>query len=132
MAKGKSVKAKSSPPEKAQRTQKKRPKPTVPQPALRPYEPRPAPPIRGLLPVPPEVAKQVAREGKERPMTEEARQMVMRNFLLYHYFYGHEVAYRETTRGVEVLAMGGDEIGRLFKKLPREQHRGIVIGHLFL
>lgn len=79
----------------------------VSQSALRPCEPPPAPRGRGLLPVPPEVAKQIAREVKERPMTDEARQMVLRNVLLYHYFYGHQVAYRETTQGVEVLAMGG-------------------------
>lgn len=65
-------------------------------------------------------------------MTEEARRMVMRNFLLYHYFYGHNVAYRETTQGVEVLAVDDDEITRLFKKLPPAQHRGIVIDYLYL
>lgn len=132
MAKGKPTKAQSPPPRKAKRTQRNPAKLKVRHPAPQPYEPPPAPPIRGLLPVPPEVAKQVAREVKERPMSEEAQKMTTRNFLLYHYFYGHIVAYRETSRGVEVLAVDDDEIGRLFKRLPPEQHRGIVIDHLFL
>lgn len=122
------AKGKSSPPNKVKRTQQKRAKPAVRQPAVQPYEL--PPPIRGLLPVPPEVAKLVAREVKERPMTEEARQMVTRCFLLQHYFGGHEIAYRETAQGVEVLAVGLEEISRLFKKLPSAQHRGIVIDHL--
>ena len=128
MAKGRSTKVKSSPPKKVNRAQKKKPKPAASA-ANGACELPPPSPIRGLLPVPPEVARLVAREVKERPMTEEARRMVTRCFLLQYYFGGHEVVYREAEQGVEVLAAGMDEVTRIYREVPPDQHRGMILGY---
>ncbi len=122
------AKGKSSTPGKAKGAHKKQAKPAA-RPALQPYEPPPPSPIRGLLPVPPEVAKIVAREVKRLPMVDEAKQRLTNNLTLQYHFGGHVVACRNTAQGIEVLAAGVDEIGRLFNKLPYEQHRGIFIDH---
>src|SRR5947209_6840454 len=80
-------------------------------------EPSSPSPLRGILPTPPEVEKLVAREVARLPMTDAARQRVTDGFNLQYYFGGHDIAYRETDQGVEVLAVGLDEIGRLLRKL---------------
>jgi hypothetical protein len=101
----------------------------VSRPAIQPYEPPPPSPIRGLLPVPPEVAKFVAREVKRLPMSDAARQRLTNTVTLQYYFGGHVVACRATPQGIEVLAAGLDEIGRFFKKVPHEQRQGVFIDH---
>jgi hypothetical protein len=112
-----------------QRASRKRSKKPVPQPAVIPSNLPPPSPLRGLLPPPPEVAELVAREVKERPMTDEARQHVMKEFTLQYYFGGHDIAYRVTPQGVEVLAAGHEEIYTLLRELPYPQHKGIILGH---
>lgn len=84
--------------------------------------------LRGLLPTPPEVAKLVVREVKRLPMTDEARQRITHDWTLQYYFGGHDVVYRKTPQGVEVLA-AGEEIGPLLRKLPSSQRKGIILGH---
>jgi hypothetical protein len=85
--------------------------------------------LRGLLPTPPEVAELVAREVARLPMSAAARQRVTNSFNLQYYFGGHEVAFRETRHGVEVLAAGLEEVSRFFQIVPSSQRRGVVIGH---
>jgi hypothetical protein len=70
---------------------------------------------RGLLPVPPEIAEQVASEEAriERDhglrIAPEARQRMLDNRTLHYYYDGAYIAYRHTAQGVEVLAVGRDE-----------------------
>jgi hypothetical protein len=92
-------------------------------------EPRPASPLRGLLPTPPEVAEIVAEEVAKRPMSDAARQWVTDCFNMQYYFGGHPIAYRKTPQGVEVLAAGLDEIGKLMRRLPPSEDRNVIIGH---
>jgi hypothetical protein len=98
-------------------------------PAVVPIALPPPSPLRGLLPTPPEVAQLVAREVKRLPMTEEARQRITNDWTLQYYFGGHEIAYRKTLQGVEVLAAGLEEIGALLRKLAASQQKGIIFGH---
>jgi hypothetical protein len=81
-----------------------------------------------LLPTPPEIAKLVAREAAKRPMSPAARQWVTDCFNMQYYFGGHDIAYRKTPQGVEVLAVGLEEIGELMRHLPRAEDRNVIIG----
>jgi hypothetical protein len=90
--------------------------------------PTPPSPLRGLLPTPPEVKRISARWIKERPMSESAQKRVIDGLKLQYYFGGWDIAYRDTDQGPEVLAVG-EEIGPLFRGLPGDQHRGIIVGH---
>jgi hypothetical protein len=85
--------------------------------------------LRGILPPPPEIQILVDREVAQRPMSDEARQWVADELTLQYYFGGHDIAYRETREGKEVLAVGLEEIGRLLKSLPAAKRQGIVLGH---
>lgn len=100
----------------------------IPKPAIELIELPPPSPLRGVLPTPLEVAKLVAREVKKLPMSDEARQRVTNHWTLQYYFGGHEIAYRETPAGVEVLAAGLEEIGQLVRKMPYAQRKGIIFG----
>ena len=88
---------------------------------------RPKP--HGLLPIPPEVEAVVAREEvrllREHGITPtpEARQRMLDSLTLQYYFDGIDVAYRRTTRGVEVVAVGLDEVGELVRTTPQERRR---------
>jgi hypothetical protein len=81
-------------------------------PAHDPNIPKP----RGLLPVPPEVAEQVADEENriEREhgfrIAPEARQSMLDRWTLHWYYDGAYIAYRHTPQGVEVLGVGYDEV----------------------
>lgn len=78
---------------------------------------RPKP--RGLLPVPPEVEAAVVEEDagllNEHGIvpTQEDRQRQVNSLTLQYYYEGHDVAYRLTPQGVELLAAGLAEIRRL-------------------
>ena len=80
-------------------------------PAHDPNFPKP----RGLLAVPPQVAQQVADEETEIfrefgvPMPPELRQRLLDEWTLRYFYDGAYIAYRRTTQGVEVLAVGWDE-----------------------
>ena len=93
---------------------------------------RPKP--HGLLPVPPDVEAIVARE-EMRLLTEhgitptpEARQRMLDSLTLQYYFDGIDVAYRRTTQGVEVVAVGLAEVGDLVRTTPQEQRADLVFG----
>jgi hypothetical protein len=99
-------------------------------PAHDPNFPKP----RGLLPVPPEVADSVARSDasllRERgiQVTPEARQRSLDYQTLNWYYDNSLVLYRRTPQGIEVLAVGSDEISEFLKDHPLETLGGAVIG----
>jgi hypothetical protein len=93
---------------------------------------RPKP--RGLLPVPPEVEAAVAEDdallGKEYGIvpTAEDRQRQLNSLTLQYYYGGHDVAYRVTPEGVELLADGLVEIRELTRCMSQEDLLTIKIG----
>jgi hypothetical protein len=93
---------------------------------------RPKP--HGLIPVSSEVETIVAREEarllKDHGIipTAEARQRMVDSLTLQCYFDGIDIAYRRTPQGVEVVAVGLEEVGELIRTTPREQREGIVFG----
>jgi hypothetical protein len=99
-------------------------------PAHDPNFPKP----RGLLPVPPEVAENVAeleaRVLRElgAPMTPEARQRELDYATLNWYFDNSDVAYRRTPEGIEVLAAGAEEVSQYIKDHPPGTRQGVVFG----
>jgi transglutaminase-like putative cysteine protease len=93
---------------------------------LRQYTGPPPDPPRGLLPTPPVVAALMAREARKHPMTPEARQRLTNHFNLQYFYGGQEIAYRNTPDGVEVLAVGLDEVGALAQGSSQDQLDHIV------
>jgi hypothetical protein len=93
---------------------------------------RPKP--RGLLPVPPEVETAVAEDDswllKEHGIvpTQEDRQRQVNTLTLQYYYEGHDVAYRLTPGGVELLAAGLAEIRQLVQGMSQEELLTIRIG----
>jgi hypothetical protein len=93
---------------------------------------RPKP--RGLLPIPGEVKEIIAREearllaAHEIVPTPEARQRMVDSFTLQYYYEGFYVAYRPTSQGPEVLAVGDEEIGRLLRRMDQEERLKIKVG----
>jgi hypothetical protein len=84
---------------------------------------RPVPGVRphGLLDVPPEVEAEIAREEDQlfeetgSRLTADARWKLIIDQTLDWYFRDQWVSYRETPQGVDMLAVGPDEIGRLMQ-----------------
>jgi hypothetical protein len=76
---------------------------------------------RGLLAVPPEVEAEIARQEDQlfedtgSRLTADARWKLIIDQTLDWYFRDKWVSYRETPRGVDMLAVGPDEIGRLMR-----------------
>ncbi len=91
-------------------------------------DPRSATFPRGLLQPPARVIELVAREAARLPMTSEARKRITEDLTLQFFFEGVDVAYRRTPQGVEVLAVGADEIGALVKRLTQEELLAMYIG----
>jgi hypothetical protein len=99
-------------------------------PAHNPNIPKP----RGLLAIPPEVAKQVAatearleREKGIRISPDERKRWLDRGTLSWYYDDAY-IAYRHTPEVVEVLAVGHDEVNQNLKEHPLETRRDVVIG----
>jgi hypothetical protein len=94
---------------------------------------RPITPSR-LLPVPPDVAAAVAEDDaslfKKRGIipTPEDRQRRVNSLTLQYYYGGHDVAYRLTPLGVELLAAGLFEIRQLVQGMGQEELLTIKIG----
>jgi hypothetical protein len=90
----------------------------------------PLPKPHGLLPVPPEVAVAVAQEqARHQPYyTDDYAKLVRDNETLTYYYEGETVAYRSMPEGVEVLAVGLDEIKELTGRLTQDELLGITIG----
>lgn len=93
---------------------------------------RPKP--RGLLPVPPEVEAAVADgdaslwEQRGIIPTAEERRRQVNSLTLQYYYGGHDVAYRITAQGVELLADGLPEIRQLVHGMGQEELLTIKIG----
>ena len=83
---------------------------------------------RGLLPTPPDVDAEVARQEAARPMTPEHRKTLRDRLTLAHYFADVEVAFRRTPQGIEVVAAGLDEIAEFRRITTREEREGVVYG----
>jgi hypothetical protein len=98
-------------------------------PAHDPNFPKP----RGLLPVPPEVAESVARREAELlrergiQVTAEARQRALEYATTNWYFDTMEIAYRRTPQGIEVLAVGSEEVSQFRRDHPLETRRDVAI-----
>jgi len=93
---------------------------------------RPKP--RGLLPVPSEVEAAVAEDDSSLLTkhgiiaTSEDRQRQVNSLTLQYYYGGHDVAYRLTPQGVELLAAGLSEIRQLVQGMSQEELLTIKIG----
>ncbi len=89
---------------------------------------------RGLLPVPPEVEESMASYEAElirkhgTSCTPEARQRILDDNVLNWYYDGSFVAYRHTPHGVEVLAVGSDEVNKFREDHPLDERRDVIIG----
>ncbi len=81
----------------------------------------------GLLTIPPEVRELVEMERpKHRPEAFAKAETGLLNSDTVGWFFdglGHQVLYRETPRGPEVLAVGFDEVLALRKTMPEEEQR---------
>jgi hypothetical protein len=90
---------------------------------------RPKP--RNLLPVPPEVAEHVEKEAARAQaeygfsLTQEARQRMLNEGTLDWFYRDQWVSYRETAQGVEILAVGLEEVGELARRLTDEERSGV-------
>jgi hypothetical protein len=93
-----------------------------------PNVPRP----RGLLPVPAFVEEHVACEKvRLHPyVNDEAAKRIRDDHTLQYYFEGETIAYRLVPEGVEVLAVGLDEIGEMIDKIPPEQRPGVLVAQI--
>ena len=92
---------------------------------------RAPPQPRGLLPVPPEVAEHVEKEAARAQaehgftLTEEARRRMLHQGTLDWFYRDLWVSYRETPQGVEVLAVGLEEVGELASRLTEDERAGV-------
>jgi hypothetical protein len=99
-------------------------------PAHDPNFPKP----RGLLPVPHQVAEQVAdfeaRFVREHGVSiaPEARQRMLDDWTLRYYYDGTYVAYRRTNQGVDVLAVGWDEARKYLDPRSSEIYPDVRVG----
>ena len=84
---------------------------------------------RGLLPVPPEIAEQVSREqAAQQPYyTDDYAKLTRDDWTLRYYYEGEEIACRSTPDGVEVLAVGPEEVRRFFQDTPPAKRQGVMI-----
>jgi hypothetical protein len=90
----------------------------------------PLPKPRGLLPVPPEIVEELARDQAAHPLkkfSDDYAKMTFDDWTLRYYYEGEPVACRSTPEGVEVLAVGWEEVGRFFEETPPENRRGVMI-----
>src|SRR5438045_9763050 len=89
----------------------------------------PLPKPRGLLPVPPEIAAEVSREqaAHQPNYTDDYAKLTRDDWTLRYDYEGEPVACRSTPEGVEVLAVGPEEIGDYFRSTPAEEQTGVVI-----
>jgi hypothetical protein len=95
-----------------------------------PHYKGPLPKPRGLLPVPPEITGELARAQAAHPLkrfADEYVKTICDDWTLRYYYEGEEVACRSTPEGVEVLAVGPEEVRRFYQKTPLESRRGVMI-----
>jgi hypothetical protein len=91
----------------------------------------PLPKPRGLLPVPPDIEDEVKREqASQQPYyTDDYAKLTRDNWTLTYYYEGETVACRSTAEGMEVLAVGPEEVRRFYHETPPENRQGVMIQH---
>jgi hypothetical protein len=91
----------------------------------------PLPKPRGLLPVPPEIAEEVARDQvtHQPNFSDEYAKLTRDDWTLRYYYEGEMVLCRTTPEGIEVLAVGPDEVGRYYEETPTEDQQGVILVH---
>ncbi len=82
----------------------------------------------GLLTIPEEVRELVEREPSAglRPETFESNRETMLNLWTVGWYFDnlcHQVLYRETAEGPEIVAVGSEEVRTLRAATPPEEHR---------
>ena len=84
---------------------------------------------RGLVVAPPVLVERVAQDqAKGLPgFTDEYAKMTLDDWTLAYYYEGIDVAYRSVKQGVEVLAVGWEEIGAYLDNTPQEERQGVKI-----
>jgi|SRR5215813_4721294 len=78
----------------------------------------------GLVRPPAEIVAQVAKEqAKFSPevYSEAYAKRILDDWTLAHFYAGLEVAYRSVGDGIEVLAVGPEEIGQFVKGMSQEE-----------
>jgi hypothetical protein len=78
---------------------------------------------RGLVITPPEIVAHVAKEKARLSAfyTPEFEKMTLDDLTLAYYYEGIDVAYRSVPEGVQVLAVGAEEIGALTRNMSQEE-----------
>ena len=79
---------------------------------------------RGLVRPPQELVEQVARDRANFPpeiYDDSYAKRTLDDWTLAYYYEGINVAYRSVPEGVEVLAVGDDEIGEFVKGKSQEE-----------
>jgi hypothetical protein len=90
----------------------------------------PLPKPRGLLPVPPEIDEELARAQAAHPLkkfSDDYAKTTRDDWTLRYYYEGEEVACRSTPEGIEVLAVGPEEVRRFYQETPPENRSGVMI-----
>ena len=77
---------------------------------------------RGLLPVPTEIAEEVSREqaAHQPNYSDDYAKLTRDDWTLTYYYEGEMVAYRSTPEGIEVIAVGPEEVGQYLRNTPAE------------
>jgi hypothetical protein len=80
--------------------------------------------------VPPEVEEAVAKEQTRlQPYFTDKYARRTKSYMSLRYYYeGTYVAYRYTPQGVEVLAVGWDEVAKFLEETPTEDRQGVFTG----
>jgi hypothetical protein len=81
----------------------------------------------GLVMPPPEVREAIERERAKHPAEAfaKAEERLLNEWTVGHYFDGlcHEVIYRPTSQGPDVIAVGTEEVLALKKAMPLDEQR---------
>jgi hypothetical protein len=84
----------------------------------------------GLVPPPAEIVAQVARDRARfapEVYDDAYAKRTLDDWTLAYYFEGLDVAYRSLPEGVEVLAVGLDEVSAYLRTTPPEQRLGVKV-----
>jgi hypothetical protein len=84
---------------------------------------------RGLVVPPPEIRERITQEkAHHQPyFTDEYAKLILDDWTLAYYYEGMDVAYRSVEQGVEVVAIGAEEIGKFLGNTPEELRQGVKI-----
>ncbi len=83
----------------------------------------------GLVPIPQEVLDIVEGQVSKFPpgiITPESRKRMIDDLTLQYYFEGEEIAYRRTDQGIEVFAVGLEEIEEYIQTHPYPEQPDVV------